>query len=583
MQKFIDLGLNEQVLKGVEQLGFQSPTPIQEKVISYLLTEKRDVIALAQTGTGKTAAFGLPICQEVDAESNLIQALVLAPTRELCVQITKEIKNYGKFIKGLSVLAVYGGESIDKQLKQLDKGPQILVATPGRLVDFIRRRKVNLSNINWIVLDEADEMLNMGFKDDLEFILEGTPSHRRTLLFSATMSPEIRRVASNYMMDPVEIAAGQKNVGSENVSHYFYVTESSKRYQVLRRLADANPDIYGIVFCRTRKETRDVSEALVQDGYNADALYGDLSQAQRDAVMKKFREGNLNLLVATDVAARGLDVNNLSHVINYNLPDDIETYTHRSGRTGRANNTGISISIVNGGEKRRIGMIEKMIKKKFEQKPIPAAEDVLRKQLFSFIDKVEKTELDLGAIEPVMDELVKKLEWMDNKQLIAKFIAFQASRLINDYSNAPDLNVRSGTRDRRDDSDRGERGERGGRERRSGREGGREGGRDRRDGRDGGNKTPLQINMGLKHGFNPARLLGLINETVGHSSVEVGRIDIGRAGSVFEVGSKQADEIVRAFKKRFKDEDVVVETIRGGSSAASPMPERRGSRPRRSK
>ncbi len=535
---FEELGLNEEVLKGIEELGFQSPTPIQKEVVGYLLEESRDVIALAQTGTGKTAAFGLPLCQLADKTTQKIQALVLAPTRELCVQISNEIRNYGKYVKGLKIEPVYGGESIEKQSRSISVPPQILIATPGRLTDFIKRRKVDLSNIQWLVLDEADEMLDMGFEEDIKFILGQTPEDRRTLLFSATMSREVMEVAQNYMVDPVEIAVGRKNTGNENVEHHYYLIENRNRYNALKRLADLYPEIYGIVFCRTRRETKDVADQLTRDGYNADALHGDLSQAQRDSVMKKFRDKNLNLLVATDVAARGLDVNNLSHVINYNLPDDTETYTHRSGRTGRAGKTGISIALTTRSDRQKIYQIEKKIQREFVKMQLPNAEEVIQKQILNFVDKVEKTEINEDQLKSVMTDVYARLEQFDKEDLINHFISYEINRFLQYYQNASDmdLNVRD---DRGRDKDRSSGKERSlkGRERSSG-------------------KVKLEVNLGFKDGLNPAKLLGILNETSGNSDLRVGRIEIGKRSTFFEVNPKDSDGLLSEFNTRFKNQSL---------------------------
>lgn len=529
---FEKLGLNQEILRGIEEIGFEAPTPIQEKVISFLLEQQGDLVALAQTGTGKTAAFGLPICQLAEPSESRTQALILAPTRELCIQIAKELKLYSKFVNGLRIEPVYGGESIEKQIRNLEKKPHILVATPGRLTDLLHRKKVQLENLTWVVLDEADEMLDMGFEEDLTFILGKTPDNRTTLLFSATMSKEVMQVARNYMKDPVEISAGKKNSGTENVSHHYYVMEPRNRYHVLKRLADLYPEIFGIVFCRTRRETQEVADSLTRDGYNADALHGDLSQAQRDSVMKKFRDKNLNILVATDVAARGLDVNNLTHVINYNLPDDIETYTHRSGRTGRANNTGTSIALVTPSERRKIARIEKILQRRFEQKQIPGPEEVLQKQLFNFINKVESADINEEQLLPLMDSIYKKLDWMDKKQLINHFVSYEITRFLKYYENARDLNVKVLDRQEKRDS-------------------GRTHSRSK--------KTVLKLNIGSRDGMVPAKLLGLLNETVGGRTLQVGRIDIQKNHSVFEVNERDAEKVVDKFRKRFQGQKMIME------------------------
>ncbi len=539
---FEELGLNNEVLKGIEELGFQSPTPIQKEVVGYLLEESRDVIALAQTGTGKTAAFGLPLCQLTDKTTQKIQALVLAPTRELCVQIANEIRNYGKYVKGLKIEPVYGGESIEKQTKSISVPPQILIATPGRLTDFIKRRKVNLSTVQWLVLDEADEMLDMGFEEDIKFILGQTPEERRTLLFSATMSREVMEVAQEYMVDPVEIAVGGKNTGNANVEHHYYLIENKNRYNALKRLADLYPDIYGIVFCRTRRETKEVADLLTRDGYNADALHGDLSQAQRDSVMKKFRDKNLNLLVATDVAARGLDVNNLSHVINYNLPDDTETYTHRSGRTGRAGKTGISIALATRSDRQKIYQIEKKIQLAFIRMQLPNADEVLQKQILNFVDKVEKTEINQEQLKSLMADVYARLEHFDKEELINHFISHEVNRFLQYYQNTPDLDLNV-KEDRGRDRDRG-----------GDRSGSRERGLKGRERSSG--KVKLEVNLGSKDGLNPAKLLGILNETSGNNDLRVGKIEIGKRSTIFEVNPKDSDGLLSQFNNKFKNQSL---------------------------
>jgi ATP-dependent RNA helicase DeaD len=554
---FEELGLNKEVLKGIEELGFQSPTPIQKEVVGYLLEDSRDIIALAQTGTGKTAAFGLPICQLADTSFQKVQALVLAPTRELCVQISNEIRHYGKHIRGLKIEPVYGGESIEKQTRSIATPPQILVATPGRLTDFIKRKKIDLSHVRWLVLDEADEMLDMGFEEDIKFILGQTPTERRTCLFSATMSKEIRTVANNYMEDPIEIAVGKKNMGNESVDHHYYLTENRNRYAALKRLADLYPDIFGIVFCRTRRETKEVAEFLTRDGYNADALHGDLSQAQRDSVMKKFRDKNLNLLVATDVAARGLDVNSLTHVINYNLPDDSETYTHRSGRTGRAGKTGISIALCTKADRQKIYQIEKKIQREFVKMQLPDAKEVLQKQVINFVDRIVATEVNQEQIEPFMDEIISKIGHLSKEEIIKHFVSSEVNKLLSYYENAPDLNVQAGD-DRRGSrnadgkgrSDRGERSDRGDR---------------------GGKKIRLEVNVGSNDGLNPARLLGILNESSGSNDLRVGKIEIGKRSSMFEVSPKDSDSLLKDFNGQFKNQrlDIQIATDQRSSSSSS--------------
>ncbi|MBP5455893.1 MAG: DEAD/DEAH box helicase [Paludibacteraceae bacterium] len=513
---FQELGLKEEILKGIEELGFVEPMPIQEKVTPFLLGEdKSDLVALAQTGTGKTAGFGLPLLQLIDSSINTIQALVLSPTRELCMQIANDLKNYSKYIHGFKVVPVYGGESIVRQYKQLDTPPQILVATPGRLIDLIERKKVDLSTIKYLVLDEADEMLNMGFQEDIERILEETPEERRTLLFSATMPNEIANIAKKYLKNSVEIAIGKKNSGSDNVRHIYYMVPAKYRYEALKRVVDVNPDIYGIIFCRTRQETKDIADKLMQDGYNADALHGDLSQVQRDTVMQKFRIKNLQLLVATDVAARGLDVSDLTHVINYNLPDDIESYTHRSGRTGRANKSGISISIVHSKEAGRIRSIEKIINKKFERGVVPTGLEVCKSQLFSLINRLKNAEVDEQQIEPYLPMVMQELEEMDREQIIKNFVSLEFNRFLNYYKDADDINVEIGSKEKK---------KRGNRE-----------------------MVRLKINLGQRDGFTPKRVLGIINDTTGDKDIDVRDIEITPRYSFFDVDSADVQRMMQAF------------------------------------
>lgn len=415
MPNFEELGISSEVLKGIGELGFQTPTPVQEEIIPLFLETENDIVGLAQTGNRKIAAFGLPLIYQCDTDDGSTQALILLPTRELCVQIAKDLENYGKYVKNLRVTAVYGGASIENQIRDLKKGTHIIVGTPGRTLDLIKRKRANVGTITTLVLDEADEMLHMGFRDELDAILENTPAEKRTLLFSATMLADVERIANTYMLDPLRVTIGRQNSGAENVRHLYYQVHAKDRYLALKRIVDINPDIYGLVFCRTRAETKDTADKLIKDGYNADALHGDLSQAQRDYVMKRFREGTLQMLVATDVAARGIDVHNITHVINYNLPDDIEDYIHRSGRTGRADKHGVCISIVNFRERSRIPQLEKILGKKIEKQKIPNGHEICSKQLFNMIDKMEHVTVDEAQIEPFMRTVMKKLEWLDKE------------------------------------------------------------------------------------------------------------------------------------------------------------------------
>ncbi|MBM3420900.1 MAG: DEAD/DEAH box helicase, partial [Bacteroidetes bacterium] len=454
---FSQMELSPELLRAVGELGFSVPTPIQNKVIPVLLEDRCDIIGLAQTGTGKTAAFGLPALQNINLGSSHPQLLVLSPTRELCMQITRDLESYGQYLKGLTIVAVYGGASIDKQIGVLKRGAHIVVATPGRIHDLIRRNRIDLSRIETLVLDEADEMLKMGFREDLDAILAQTPAGKNTLLFSATMSPEINRIARTYMHDPVEITVGTKNAGAENVSHIFHMVTAKNRYNALKRVVDFFPDIYGIVFCRTRQETKEVAASLMSDGYNAEALHGDLSQAQRDYVMQKFREKNLSVLVATDVAARGLDVNDLTHIINYNLPDDNEVYTHRTGRTGRAGKEGAAISIINLKERGRIAQIERVIKKKIEQKPVPGGTEICERQLFNMVERMRNSEVNHHSINPYMEKVFGLLGDLSKEEIVKRFVSVEFNRFLDYYKNAPDLNIDAGDRQqgKRDGAGRG--------------------------------------------------------------------------------------------------------------------------------
>jgi ATP-dependent RNA helicase DeaD len=523
IETFEETGIREEILKAITELGYEKPMPVQQQVIPVVLQNDRDIIALAQTGTGKTAAFGLPLISKIDEANPNPQVLVLCPTRELCLQIANDLSNYGKYIKGLQIVAVYGGASIENQIKQLKQGAQVIAATPGRMNDLIRRKKINLSDIHSVVLDEADEMLNMGFQEELNSILEVIPDTRRTMLFSATMPREVAAIASNYMKDTLEITVGTKNAGAENVKHQYYVVHASDRYMALKRIADYFPDIYGIIFCRTRQETKDVAEKLMKDGYNADALHGDLSQQQRDYVMQRFRVKNLQMLVATDVAARGLDVDDLTHVINYNLPDDVEVYTHRSGRTGRAGKNGISITICHTKEKFKIGQIEKTIKQKFEYKKVPTGKEICEKQLFSLIDKMEKVEVNEEQIEEYLPIVFKKLDWLSREDLIKKFVSTEFNRFLDYYKDAQDINASvNPDRDRREMGARPQYGSKG--------------------------FTLLRLNMGKMDGLSPKQLIGMINDYTRNRSILIGKADIQRSYSLFEVESKYVDALFNAFK-----------------------------------
>lgn len=539
MSGFETMGLRPEILEAIASLGYVTPTPIQEMVIPEILKGQQDVIGLAQTGTGKTAAFGLPILQLVDAQQRGIQALILSPTRELAVQIASDLESYSTQIRGIKVMAVYGGASIQPQITALKRGVHIVAGTPGRILDLIKRKVLDISGIRWLVLDEADEMLNMGFKDDLDAILSTTPDGKQSLLFSATMPPEIVRISRNYMHQPLELSAGKKNVGAEQVQHQYYMVHARDRYEALKRIADMHPKIYGLVFCRTRAETKEVADKLMRDGYNADALHGDLSQAQRDYVMNRFRLGNIQLLVATDVAARGLDVDNLSHVIHYNLPDETEIYIHRSGRTGRAGKAGTSIAIIHTREKSRIGLIEKKLGKKFDQKMVPGGREICEKQLFNLIDKMEQVTVDESQIATYLPVVYKKLEWLSREELIQRFVSVEFNRFLEYYKGAKDLNP-TGRSEQRDDFQSNRKGPR---EK-------REGGRERREGSIAeAGYSRFFLSVGKNRNIAPQDVIGMINDLSGRKDIPIGRIDIGQKFSFFEVDQRFEDVILKAFSQ----------------------------------
>ena len=529
MITFKELGLQEDILTAIEKMGFVTPSPVQEKAIPQILTSDQDVIALAQTGTGKTAAFGLPILNNLSTDSKSVQAIILCPTRELCLQIAKELESFSADMRGVRVQAVYGGADIVKQIRGLKDNPQIVVGTPGRTMDLIKRGALKINDITWTVLDEADEMLNMGFRDEIDSILETTPDEKQTLLFSATMPSEVRRIASEYMNSPVEIAVSKVNTASKNIEHHVYLVRSSDRYLALKRLADYYPNIYGIVFCRTRREAKDVADKLMQDGYNADALHGDLSQSQRDHVMDKFRNQNIQILVATDVAARGIDVNELTHVINFNLPDDPEVYVHRSGRTGRAGNKGISIIISGGREARKVRDLEKLIASKIEPKNVPTGAEICEKRLISLIEKIENIEVDEELIEPYMETVNEKLANIDRDTLLKRFLTVEFNSFLEYYKNTKDITA---------EGDRGDRGDRA--DRTSNRRGGRDFSR-------------FFINIGQKHNLRVPNLIGLINEQTRNRNIEIGKIEILRNFSFFEVDTQFESLVLESFKDAQRD------------------------------
>ena len=558
---FEELGLRPELLKAVEKLGFVEPMPIQEQVIPYMLNENTDLVGLAQTGTGKTAAFGLPILNMIDVNEKKIQALVLSPTRELCIQIANDLKHYAEFIPQIKVVPVYGGENIVTQFKELDVTPQILVATPGRLIDLIERKKVSLSEIKYLVLDEADEMLNMGFIEDIETILQGVPEDRRTLLFSATMPAEIADIAKKYMKNYHEISVGIRNSGAENVEHFYYMVKAQNRYLALKRIVDINPDIYGIVFCRTRQETKEVADKLMQDGYNADALHGDLSQAQRDYVMNRFRIHNLQLLVATDVAARGLDVSDLTHIINYNLPDENEVYIHRSGRTGRAGKQGVSISIIHVKELHKIKALEKITKKQFTRLMVPNGLEICKKQLFHLIDKMENVQINDEQIDVFLPHIYKKLGYLTKEDIINRFVSLEFNRFLDYYKDAQDINIEDRpSRNKRSKDDRNNRNDddRRSKANDSRRDDNYKENRNSRRGRndDGdyperGTKVRMKINFGgSSDKVTPKNLLGLINSTTDDRSISITNIEITDKFSFFDVYADQAYKLIDAFESQ---------------------------------
>ena len=532
MKTFEELGVSSEILQAITEMGFVSPMPVQEEVIPYLLGEGNDVIALAQTGTGKTAAFGIPLLQKIDVENEETQALILSPTRELCLQIADDLRDFSKYMKGVHVVPVYGGASIEQQIRALKHGAQIIVATPGRLIDLMHRGKAQIEHIKSVVLDEADEMLNMGFSDSINEIFEHVPAERNTLLFSATMSKEIEKIALNYLHDHKEIVVGSRNEGAENVNHVYYMVHARDKYLALKRIVDFYPRIFAIIFCRTKIETQEIADKLIKDGYNAESLHGDLSQAQRDLTMQKFRQHLTQLLVATDVAARGLDVDDLTHVINYGLPDDIENYTHRSGRTGRAGKKGTSISIVHSREKHKIRSIEKVIGKEFVEGEMPSAQEICKKQLYKVMDQIVKTDVLEEQIDPFMGDISRFFEFIDKEDIIKKIVSIEFGKFLSYYANAPEIEKPSSRR-----KDEGERTK-------------AEGGRSKERSRGRGSRKAeagfrrLFINLGKKDGFFPGELMQFLNKNVkGH--VEVGHIDLQNTISFFDVAEEDADRVTK--------------------------------------
>ncbi|MFC0520072.1 DEAD/DEAH box helicase [Mesonia maritima] len=516
MNKFEELGLNAEIVNAVRDMGFEAPSEVQEKAIPVLLEQETDLVALAQTGTGKTAAFGFPLIQKINPQSKQTQGLILSPTRELCLQITNELKNYAKYIPQLSTVAVYGGASISDQERQVKRGAQIIVATPGRMKDMVGRRMIDISNIGYCVLDEADEMLNMGFYEDITEILSHTPKEKKTWLFSATMPKEVARIAKKFMKDPQEITVGSKNEGAKNVSHEYYITSGRDRYQALKRLADANPDIFSVIFCRTKRDTQKVAEKLIEDGYNAGAIHGDLSQNQRDLVMKSFRNRQIQMLVATDVAARGIDVDDITHVINYQLPDEIETYTHRSGRTGRAGKSGVSMVIVTKSEVRKIKSIERIINQSFEQKDIPSGDEICQVQLFHLANDIKETKIN-HEIDQFLPQLEEILKDFSKEELIKKFFSVEFTRFYNYYQNASDLNQKVSSRDYR-------------------------------EGEETGDSVRYFINVGSKDDFDWMSLKDFLKEELDLGRDSVSRVDVKDSFSFFNTDASETEKVLAKFQ-----------------------------------
>lgn len=524
MKTFEELGVAAPILKAIQEMGYESPMPVQEEVIPFLLGEDNDVIVLAQTGTGKTAAYGLPILQKINVDLVQPQALVLCPTRELCLQIADDLNEYSKYISRLHVLPVYGGSSIESQIRSLKRGVHVVVATPGRLLDLMNRKTVDLNAVHNVIMDEADEMLNMGFSDSINAILAEVPPSRNMLLFSATMPQGIAAITKKYMNNPKEIVIGKKNEGNKNIRDIYFMVRAQDKYLALKRIADFYPNIYGIIFCRTRKETQEIADKLIQDGYNADSLHGELSQAQRDYVMQKFRLKNLQLLVATDVAARGLDVDDLTHVINYGLPDDIESYTHRRGRTGRAGKTGISISICHVREKGKIRNIERVINKKFEKGEMPTGNEICAKQLFNLVDQIEKVKVNEEEIAELMPQIYRKLEWLDKEDIIKRIVSLEFNRMIDYYKDADEIETVDEKSSRKERAERGENGK-------------------RHQAEEG--FVRFFINFGKTDRMNVNQLIELINRCV-PGKVRIGRIDLMEKFSFFEVEEKEARRVEKS-------------------------------------
>ena len=530
MSKFKEIGVAKDLCKGINEMGFINPTEVQEQSIPFLLLENRDLISLAQTGTGKTAAFGLPVIQKTELKNKYVQSIILCPTRELCIQICKDLETYSKYVSGIKILAVYGGTNIDTQIKSLNKGVHIVVGTPGRTKDLIKRKVLKLELVDKVVLDEADEMLSMGFKDDLDFILERTRDDRQTMLFSATISKEVKSISKRYMSDAKEISVSKINSGAKNIEHHIYNVSSRNKYEALKRIADFNPNIYGIVFCRTKRHTKDIANKFMAEGYNADAIHGDLSQNQRDEVMQRFRNKSLQILIATDVAARGLDVDDITHVINYSLPDDPEVYIHRSGRTARAGKSGISIAISNESERRKIKSIEKKGGIKFVNKDVPTGVEICSNQLYKMIDKIENVEVDEKQIKPFLKDIYQKLEWLDRDELIKRFVSVEFNRFLNYYKEANKLQSK---RSKKSEKKRGNK----------------------------KSMTGFSINIGRKHRATPIDIISIINRALKSNDIEIGKIELNRYQTFFEIDKDFADELTSNIKKiDFRGNDIILGT-----------------------
>ncbi len=530
MSKFKEIGVAKDLCKGINEMGFINPTEVQEQSIPFLLHENRDLISLAQTGTGKTAAFGLPVIQKTELKNKYVQSIILCPTRELCIQICKDLETYSKYVTGIKILAVYGGANIETQIKSLNKGVHIVVGTPGRTKDLIKRKVLKLELVDKVVLDEADEMLSMGFKDDLDFILERTRDDRQTMLFSATISKEVKSISKRYMSDAKEISISKINSGAKNIEHHIYNVSSRNKYEALKRIADFNPNIYGIVFCRTKRHTKDIANKFMAEGYNADAIHGDLSQNQRDEVMQRFRNKSLQILIATDVAARGLDVDDITHVINYSLPDDPEVYIHRSGRTARAGKSGISIAISNESERRKIKSIEKKGGIKFVNKDVPTGVEICSNQLYKMIDKIENVEVDEKQIKPFLKDIYQKLEWLNRDELIKRFVSVEFNRFLNYYKEANKLQSK---RSKKSEKKRGNK----------------------------KSMTGFSINIGRKHRATPIDIISIINRALKSNDIEIGKIELNRYQTFFEIDKDFADELTSNIKKiDFRGNDIILGT-----------------------